>query len=71
MRVYHDFVLVPGSRSTFPDADPYPDPAKWYGSDRIRIQIRNTATLGPIMDPTYFSECFFIKIYLTRMIFVV
>ena len=36
MRVYHDFFLVPGSRSTFPDADP----AKWYGSDRIRI--RNT-----------------------------
>ena len=30
------FFLVPGSRSTFPDADPDPDPAKWYGSDRIR-----------------------------------
>ena len=26
MRVYHDFFLVPGSRSTFPDADPEPDP---------------------------------------------
>ena len=26
--------FVPGSRSTLPDADP--DPAKWYGSDRIR-----------------------------------
>ena len=38
MRVYHDFVLVPGSRSTFPDADL----AKWYRSDRIRI--RNTAS---------------------------
>ena len=38
MRVYHYFFLVPESRSTFPDADP--DPAKWYGSDRIRI--RNT-----------------------------
>ena len=22
MRVYHDFFLVPGSRSTFPDTDP-------------------------------------------------
>ena len=40
MRVYHKFILVPGSRSTFPDADA--DPAKWYGSDRIRIRIRNT-----------------------------
>ena len=40
MRVYHDFMMVPGSRSTLPDADPDPDPAKWYGSDRIRI--RNT-----------------------------
>ena len=40
MRVYHDFVLVPGSKSAFPDTDP--DPAKWYGSDRIRIRIRNT-----------------------------
>jgi hypothetical protein len=26
MRVYHDFVLVPGSKSTFPDTDPDPDP---------------------------------------------
>ena len=34
------FILVPGSRSTFPDADP--DPAKWYRADRIRIRIRNT-----------------------------
>ena len=38
MRVYHDFFLVPRSRSTFPLVDPYPDPAQWYGSDRIRIQ---------------------------------
>ena len=36
MRV-QDFFLVPGSRSTFSNADP----AKWYGSDQIRI--RNTA----------------------------
>ena len=45
MRVYHDFFLLPGSRSTFPDTDPDPDPTKWYGSDRIRIRIRirNTA----------------------------
>ena len=27
------FFLVPGSRSTFPDADP--DPAKWYGSETL------------------------------------
>ena len=26
MRVYHEFFLVPGSRSTFTDADPDPDP---------------------------------------------
>ena len=26
MQVYHDFFLVPGSRSTFPDTDPDPDP---------------------------------------------
>ena len=32
------FFLVPGSRSTFPEVDP--DPAKWYGSNLIRI--RNT-----------------------------
>ena len=38
MQVYHDFFLVPGSRSTFLDTDP--DPGQWYGSDRIRI--RNT-----------------------------
>ena len=37
MRVYHDFFWVPGSRSTFPDADP--DPAKWYGSGQM-IRIR-------------------------------
>ena len=39
MWVYHDFSLLPGSRATFPEVDP--DPAKWYGSNRIRI--RNTA----------------------------
>ena len=38
MRVYHDFYLVPGSTSTFSEVDP--DPAQWYGSNRIRI--RNT-----------------------------
>jgi len=32
MRLYHDFFLVPGSKSTFPDTDPDPDPGKWYGS---------------------------------------
>ena len=35
MRVYHDFFLVPGSRSTFPDADPDPDHAKWYGFETL------------------------------------
>ena len=34
------YFLQPGSRSTFPEVDPVPDPAKWYGSNRIRI--RNT-----------------------------
>ena len=29
MRVYHDFVLVPGSKSAFPDTDPDPDPKHW------------------------------------------
>ena len=43
MQVYHDFFLVPGSRSTFPDTDP--DPGQWYGSDRIRIRILNTGFL--------------------------
>ena len=38
MRVYHDFSLLPESRSTFPEVDP--DPTKLYGSNRIRI--RNT-----------------------------
>jgi len=38
MLVYHDFFLLPGSRLTFPEVDP--DPAQWYGSNRIRI--RNT-----------------------------
>ena len=37
------FFLLPVSDSTLPEVDPDPDPAKWYGSDRIRIQIRNTA----------------------------
>ena len=40
------FFLVPGSRSTFPEVDP--DPAKWYGSDRIRIRIRNTGIMCTI-----------------------
>ena len=34
------YFLLPGSRSTFPEGDPDPDPAIWYGSNRIRI--RNT-----------------------------
>ena len=38
MRVYHNFFLLLGSGSTFPEVGP--DPSKWYGSDRIRI--RNT-----------------------------
>ena len=38
MRVYHGFFWYPDPDQTFPDTDP--DPAKWYGSDRIRI--RNT-----------------------------
>ena len=29
------FFWVPGSRSTFPDADPDPDPAKLYGSETL------------------------------------
>ena len=33
MRVYHNFFLVLGSRSTFPDADP--DPGQWYGSETL------------------------------------
>ena len=40
MRVYHDYFLLPESRSTFPEVDSDPDPAKWYGSNQIRI--RNT-----------------------------
>ena len=32
MCVYHDFFLIPGSGSTFPEVDS--DPVKWYGSDR-------------------------------------
>ena len=35
------YFLLPGSRSAFPEVDP--DPAKWYGSNRIRIL--NTAYL--------------------------
>ena len=34
------YLLLPGSRSTFPEVDPDPVLAKWYGSNRIRI--RNT-----------------------------
>ena len=40
MRVYHDFVLVPGSKSAFPDTDPDPDPAKWYGSETLLINVK-------------------------------
>ena len=54
MRVYHDFVLVPGSKSTFPDTDPDPDPAKWYGSDRIRI--RNTGFIRKFLSLNFFSN---------------
>ena len=39
MWVYQGLFLLSGSGSKFPEVDP--DPAKWYGSDRIRI--RNTA----------------------------
>ena len=42
MRVYHDFFLVPGFRSTFPDTDPDSDPAKWYGSDCLLPADINT-----------------------------
>ena len=38
MGVYHNFFLIPGSGSTIPEVDPDLDPAKWHGSDRIRIQ---------------------------------
>ena len=42
MQVYHDYFLLPGSRSTFPEVDPDPDPnlAKWHRSNQIQIQIR-------------------------------
>ena len=43
MRVYYDFYLVPGSRSTFPEVDP--DPAQWYGSDRIRYETLVSFTI--------------------------
>ena len=43
MRVYHDLLLVPGSRSTFSEVDPDPakdpDPAQWYGSVSILIKL--------------------------------
>ena len=54
MRVYHDFFLVPGSRSTFPDTDPDPDPGQWYGSDRIRI--RNTGFKGARKTITFIAD---------------
>ena len=37
MWVYHDFCLLPGSGSTFPEVDP--DPAKWYGSGYETLPI--------------------------------
>ena len=43
MLIYHDFFLLLGSGSTFPEVDPDPYMAIWYGSNQIRI--RNTAIL--------------------------
>ena len=62
MRVNHNFFLVPGSRSTFPDTDldPDPDPAKWYGSNRIRI--RNTGFKETFLYVPY-SKFFFPVVY--------
>ena len=54
MQVYHDFFLVPGSRSTFPDTDPDPDPGQWYRSDRIRI--RNTGFKGARKTITFIAD---------------
>ena len=47
MRVYHDFFLVPGSRSTFPEADP--DPAQWYGFDSKRATQNPEISLGAVI----------------------
>ena len=60
MRVYHDFFLVPGSRSTFPEVDP--DPAQRYGSDRIRI--RNTSFMIFLIFKILIKEikCFFLVV---------
>ena len=30
--VFITFFLLPGSKSTFPEENPDPDPAQWYGS---------------------------------------
>ena len=43
------FFSLPGSGSTFPEVDP--DPAKWYGSNRILI--RNTCSILTILVLVY------------------
>ena len=36
MWVYHNFFLLLGSGFMFPEVDPDPDQAKWYGSDWLK-----------------------------------
>ena len=57
MRVYHNFFLVPGSRSMFSDADPDPNPAKWYGSNRIRIRNTDLKDEEPSIVSTTSPSC--------------
>ena len=42
MRIYHDFFLVPGSRSTFRDTDP--DPKHWL-LDWLWKEMKNILTV--------------------------
>ena len=50
--MFSRFFLLLGSGSTFPEVDP--DPAKWYGFNRIRI--RNTGFITMNLEHKFCSE---------------
>ena len=73
MRVYHDFFLVPRSRSTFSDADP--DPAKWYGSETLQFilsynnkgeRVTNTVCLYAFVYIVYILSLLIIQLRTTQ-----
>ena len=58
--------LVPGYRSTFPEAHPDPDPGQWYGSEYLdfawHVLFKDSVAMDP--DPgQWYGSGFIIRVF--------